>query len=145
MTAETEKILIVDDDHDFVEALSAFLEAHHYVVLKAHDGREGLKLAKMEHPDLIMMDVIMKERTEGFFTVQEIRRTPELRTVPIFVLTSLYSQAKDFGIPPDSSWLAHDEFLTKPVNMPELLEKVQRCMEERHRNRETPVAGKAEM
>jgi len=119
------------------------LEAHHYVVLKAHDGREGLRLAKLERPDLIIMDIIMNERTEGFFTVQEIRRTVELKTVPIFVLSSLYSQVTDFGIPPDSSWLAHDEFLPKPVNMPELLEKIQRRMEERHRNLETAVGRKA--
>ena len=144
MISEAEKILIVDDDRDFVEALSAFLEAHDYVVLRAHDGREGLKLAKMQHPDLIIMDVIMNERTEGFFTVQEMRRTVELKSVPIFILSSLYSQVTDFGIPPNSSWLAHDEFLSKPVNMPDLLEKVQRCMEERQRNAEPLVGRKAE-
>ena len=144
MTSEAEKILIVDDDRDFVEALSAFLEAHNYVVLKAQDGREGLKLAKLERPDLIIMDIIMSERTEGFFTIQEIRRTIELKTVPIFILSSLYSKVTDFGIPPDSSWLAHDEFLAKPVNMAELLEKVQRCMEKRYRNLETPAGRKAE-
>jgi len=144
MISEAEKILIVDDDRDFVEAVSAFLEAHNYVVLKAQDGREGLKLAKMQRPDLIIMDIIMNERTEGFFTVQEIRRTTELETVPIFILSSLYSQAPDFGIPPNSSWLAHDEFLSKPVNMPDLLEKVQRRMAERHRNAETLVGRKAE-
>jgi DNA-binding response OmpR family regulator len=144
MTSEAEKILIVDDDADFVEALSAFLEAHHYVVLKAYDGREGLKLAKMQQPDLIIMDIIMKERTEGFFTVQEIRRTPELKTVPIFAVSSLYSQVPDFGIAPDSSWLGHDEFLAKPVNMSELLEKVQRHLQERRRNAEASAGRKAE-
>jgi CheY-like chemotaxis protein len=78
----------------------------------------------MERPDLIIMDIVMSERTEGFFTVQEIRRTPELETVPIFVLSSLYSQVPDFRISPDSGWLAHDEFLSKPVDMPVLLEKI---------------------
>ncbi len=118
MTSGTRKILIVDDDRDFVEAVSAFLEAHGYEVLKVRDGKEGLKLA---HPDPTIMDIVMNERTEGFFTVQEIRRTEELKTVPIFVLSSHYSQVTDFGIPPGSGWLAHDEFLTKPVDLPELL------------------------
>ena len=145
MTSEAEKILIVDDDRDFVEALSTFLEAHHYVVLKAYDGREGLKLAKVEHPDLILMDVIMKERTEGFFTVQEIRRIPELKTVPIFIVSSLYSQIPDFRILPSKSWLAHDDFLPKPLDLAELLEKIQRRLEARRRNPETPVGRKAEM
>ena len=145
MTSEAEKILIVDDDHDFVEALSTFLEAHHYAVLKAYDGPEGLKLAKMEHPDLILMDVIMKERTEGFFTVQEIRRIPELKTVPIFIVSSLYSQIPDFRVTPNKGWLAHDDFLPKPVDLTELLEKIQRRLEPRPRNPETPVGRKVEM
>ena len=144
MTSGTRKILIVDDDRDFVEAVSAFLEAHGYEVLKARDGKEGLKLAKIAHPDLIIMDIVMNERTEGFFTVQEIRRTAELKTVPIFVLSSLYSQVADFGIPPDSGWLAHDEFLTKPVDLPELLAKIQQRMGAPVRTTGTPAGRKAE-
>jgi CheY-like chemotaxis protein len=144
MTSETDKILIVDDDRDFVEALSTFLEAHDYVVLKAYDGREGLKLARLEHPNLILMDVIMKERTEGFFTVQEIRRIPELKKVPIFIVSSLYSQIPDFRVTPNKGWLAHDDFLPKPVDLTELLEKIQRRLEQRQCNPETLAGRKAE-
>jgi DNA-binding response OmpR family regulator len=144
MTSEAEKILIVDDDRDFVEAVATFLEAHDYVVLKAYDGREGLKLAKVELPDLILMDVIMKERTEGFFTVQEMRRVPALKKVPIFIVSSLYSQVPDFRISPQSSWLAHDDFLPKPLDMAELLGKIQRRLAERPRNAETPAGRKVE-
>lgn len=124
MSSPAKKILIVDDDHDFAEAVSSYLEAQGYVVVTAHEGREGLKLAKMERPDLIIMDIVMNERTEGFFTVQELRRTAELKAVPIFVMSSLYSKITDFGVPPDSGWLAHDEFFSKPVEMPALVEKI---------------------
>lgn len=126
MNPATQTILIVDDDVDFVAAVSSFLEANRYRVLKAHSGAEGLVLAKLERPDLILMDIIMGERTEGFFTVQEIRRTPGLETAPVFVVTSLYSQVADFQVPPDSGWLAHDEFIAKPVDLYELLEKIRR-------------------
>lgn len=124
MSSRAKRILVVDDDSDFVESISSFLEANGYSVLKAPDGRVGLKLAKMERPDLIIMDIIMTERTEGFFTIQEIRRVPELKAVPIFVLSSIYSSASDFRIQPDSAWLGHDEFLSKPVDPPELLKKI---------------------
>jgi len=144
MTSEAEKILIVDDDRDFVEAVSTFLEAHHYAVLKAYDGQEGLKVARMELPDLILMDIIMKERTEGFFTVQEIRRIPELKKTPIFIVSSLYSQIPDFRVTPNKGWLAHDDFLPKPVDLAELLEKIQRRLEQRQRDPETLVGRKAE-
>jgi len=137
-------ILIVDDDHDFVEAVSAFLESNGYLVLKAYDGREGLKLAKMQRPDLILMDILMGERTEGLFTVHEIRRAPQLSGIPIFVLTSMYAQVADFRIAPDSAWLAHDEFFSKPVDLPVLLEKMRERLGETKPAVAEPAGRKAE-
>jgi CheY-like chemotaxis protein len=125
MTPSKKRILIVDDDWDFVAAMQAFLVANGFTVLKAQNGRDGLRLARMERPDLILMDIVMDERTEGFFTIQEMRRQEELKCVPIFVLSSLYAQMRDFGSPPNPAWMAHDEFLSKPVDMPRLLEKIQ--------------------
>jgi two-component system alkaline phosphatase synthesis response regulator PhoP len=117
-------ILIVDDDPDFAEAIRLFLQANGFRVLEARDGAEGLRLARIARPDLVIMDIVMRERTEGFFTVQEMRRTPELKDVPIFVLSSLYSQYPEFRIAPDSGWLAHDEFFSKPVDLPAMLGKI---------------------
>jgi len=128
MTSGAKKILIVDDDTDFVEAVSSFLESKDYSVFKAHDGQEALKLAKMEHPDLVIMDVMMTERTEGFFVIQEIRRTPDLAKVPVIVLSSLWSSDTDFKIAPGSDWLGHDKFLPKPVDMSELLDEIRLCI-----------------
>lgn len=118
------KILIVDDDDDFAEAITAFLEANAYAVVRARDGREGCRLAETERPDLILMDIVMDERTEGFFAVQELRRSERLRHIPIFVLTSLYTKEDEFKVAPDRAWLAHDEFFPKPVKMPDLLERI---------------------
>jgi two-component system alkaline phosphatase synthesis response regulator PhoP len=124
MTTTEKTVLIVDDDADFVESLSSFLEMQHFNVLTARNGAEGLRIARSAHPDLILMDIMMGERTEGFFTIQEIRSIEELEHIPIFVLSSLYSLIPEFGISPDSSWLAHDHFLPKPVDMEELLDKI---------------------
>jgi len=121
---EDKRILIVDDDHDFVEAVACYLEANGLTVLRAYDGAEGIRVAKMERPDLILMDIMMNERTEGFFTVQEIRRDPTLRNVPIFILSSFCTRLPDFEIPSSGGWLAHDLFFAKPVNTVQLLEKI---------------------
>lgn len=118
------RILIVDDDADFAEAVASFLEASGYQVLQARNGTDGLKVAKAERPDLILMDIMMRERTEGFFTIQEVRRTPGIKDVPIFVVSSLYSHVPGFRITPEASWLAHDAFFPKPVDPPQLLEKI---------------------
>jgi CheY-like chemotaxis protein len=121
-------ILVIDDDIDFIESLSSFLTAHGCRVLTAAAGREGLTVARQHRPDLILVDIIMDERTEGFFTLQEMRRTPELRAVPIFVVSSLYTVEPDFGIPPDRAWLGHDAFFRKPVDMPALLAEITRVL-----------------
>ncbi len=130
MPACKRKILIVDDDADFTEAVSFFLETHNYAVLKARDGSEGLQLAKMERPDLILIDVMMSERTEGFFTLQEIRRVPGLKDLPVFVLTALYTRVPGFRIPPEGGWLGHNEFFAKPIDLPQLLEAIRRHLGE---------------
>ena len=124
MGPEEKRVLIVDDDQDFVEVVAGFLEVNHYAVLKAYSGAEGVSLAKLERPHLILMDVMMNERTEGFFAIQEIRRTPELKGVPIFVVSALCGRLPDLQIPEGGSWLAHDLFLPKPVDMEHLIEKV---------------------
>ena len=117
-------LIIVDDDADYVDAVSSVLTQHGYQVVTARNGEEGLKRAKLERPDLIIMDIIMNERTEGFFVVQEIRRTPDLKSVPIIVLSTIYAQEADFRVAPERGWLAHDEFLAKPVDVSVLLEKI---------------------
>ncbi|HSJ06078.1 MAG TPA: response regulator [Longimicrobiales bacterium] len=132
-------ILIVDDDADFAEALASFLEANGYRVLRAASGRDGMTLARLERPDLILMDVMMEERTEGFFRVQELRRTPGLDDIPIFVISSMYS-IENFDIEPDPSWLGHDEFFRKPVDVPRLLRQINaRLMPHHDRTATDPV------
>jgi len=121
---DEKRILIVDDDCDFVEAISCFLELNGFDVLRAHNGAEGIRLAKTKKPDLILMDIMMNERTEGFFTIHEIRRDPALKSVPIFVLSSFCTRLPDFEIPASGGWLSHDMFFTKPVDTVQLLEKI---------------------
>ena len=118
------RILLVDDDRDFVEAVGCFLEENGFTVFRAYDGVEGIRMAKMELPDLILMDIIMNERTEGFFTIHEIRRDPALKDVPIFVLSSFCTRLPDFEIPSGGGWLAHDRFFAKPVDSAQLLQSI---------------------
>jgi len=143
-TSMTGTILIVDDDADFVDSLSTFLELSGFAVLSAPDGREGLRLAKMHQPDLIIMDIIMRERSEGLFTVQQVRQVPELREVPIFVVSSLYSTIEDFGIAPDRAWLSHDEFFPKPVNTRLMLDKIREHLGSEQDTRPSVVKGNAQ-
>lgn len=127
--SERGRILIVDDDPDFSESTAAFLRARGYEVVQAYSGYDGLKQARLESPDLILMDVMMEERTEGFFTVRRIRRDQGLSEIPIIVVSSLYEDDPSFGIDPEQVWLAHDAFLPKPLDLDALLVTVKEQLE----------------
>ena len=124
MTQPAKRVLIVDDDEDLVEVISRFLEANGYAVARASSGAEGVRRAKEDRPNLILMDIMMSERTEGFFAIQEIRRTPEIGAVPIFVISAMLGRLPDIDVPEGGGWMAHDLFLPKPVDLGYLLEKV---------------------
>lgn len=114
------RILIVDDDPDFTESLACFLEARGHLVMRASDSDQGIALARTWRPEAIVMDVMMRERTEGFFAIQEIRRLPGLDDVPVFAVSAIYTAEPVFTIAPDTGWLAHDEFFRKPVDFDDL-------------------------
>ncbi len=129
---EPKTVLIIDDDHDFTCALEALLQSSGYQVRSALNGRDGLHLARTLKPDLILLDIMMSERTEGIFLLQEVRRILELKTVPVIVISSIYSDQPIFRVSPEAGWLPADMFLAKPVDPARLLEEVRRLTEHAH-------------
>ena len=123
------KVLIIDDDPDFVSALETLFQSSGYVVCTAVNGKDGLYLAKSQKPDLILLDVMMTERTEGFFTLQELRRTPGLSHTPVIVISSIYAEQPIFRVSPEAGWLPANLFLPKPVDPGRLLEEARRLVE----------------
>ncbi len=124
--SDTKKVLIIDDDPDFVSALETLLQSSGYEVSTAVNGKEGLDMAKAHQPDLILLDVMMTERTEGFFTLQELRRTPGLKNTPVIVVSSIYAEQPIFRVSPEAGWLPANLFLPKPVDPGRLLEEARR-------------------
>lgn len=128
--SEPKTVLIIDDDSDFVRAIQALLESSGFSVRSAASGRDGLELAKTIEPDLILLDVMMSERTEGFFVLQEMRRIPALNQTPVIVLSSIYSDLPAFRVDPEAGWLPANLFLAKPVEPKRLLAEVIRLTSE---------------
>ncbi len=124
--SKSKAVLIIDDDSDFVKSIQALLESSGYCVRSAGNGREGLKLAKSIQPDLILLDVMMSERTEGFFVLQEMCRTQELSRTPVIVMSSIYSDEPAFRVDPEAGWLPANLFLAKPVEPARLLAEAMR-------------------
>ncbi len=84
------KILVVDDEPTIRELAEELLTSAGYSVLTARDGEEALRLVCDEHPDLILLDVIMP-KVNGFEVVREIRGDPRVRDIPILILSALVS------------------------------------------------------
>jgi CheY-like chemotaxis protein len=124
MSAAAAPILVVDDDDAYADAVVTFLLAHGYRVERARSGREGVALARALRPAVVLMDVMMEERTAGFFAIQEIRRDPALAATRVLVVSSLYDAIPGFRVSPQAGWLRHDGFLAKPIDLDELLARV---------------------
>ena len=116
------KILLVDDDPDFVEAVSLILKPKKFDVVTAYDGIEGLKKAKSEKPDLIVLDVMMPEK-DGYAVCKELKSSPQMSQIPVLLLTGVASHVpttrytQEMGLETEA-----DDYIDKPVE-PEVLVK----------------------
>jgi len=80
------KIICIDDDRDILAACGAVLKAQGHTVETAVNGKEGFEKASKQLPDLIVLDVMMDDATEGFHTAYKFRKTEALKFTPILML-----------------------------------------------------------
>ena len=117
---ENTTVLIVDDSRTAIHMLKQVLLQGGYKTLEAPNGENGIHIAKENHPDLILMDVVMPGMN-GFQATREIRKNPSTENIPI-IMVSGNQQATD------QIWgtrLGANEFIPKPVSRQELFQKVE--------------------
>ena len=115
------KVLLVDDDPDFLEMHKAVLARNGYEVLTAFNGREGLERVRTDLPDLIILDLMMEKHDSGFSFSKQIKNDPLFKKIPILMVTSVAEvTGYSFSIEKDGYWMKADDFLDKPV-MPDVL------------------------
>ncbi|MFC1990509.1 two-component system response regulator, partial [Chloroflexota bacterium] len=118
------KILLVDDDPDFIEATKTVLETEPYQIIVANEGNEALQKAREETPDLILLDVIMPVK-DGFTAAEQLKKDAQLSKIPVIMLTSFSSKGQETSIARGRGLsLEADDYLEKPVTPEELLAKV---------------------
>ena len=121
------KIMIIDDDIDLVEAMRITLETDNYEVIDAQEGQKGLEILKKEKPDLLILDVMMGTLDEGFHIAYQIRNDDEIKDIPILMITAVGAQTGfEFDMQRDEDFLPVNEFIEKPVNPQVLLDTVKR-------------------
>ncbi len=121
------KILVVDDDPDFVEITRLILESNNYEVISAHDSADALDKMHQEKPDLVLLDIMMTQILDGLTVPREMLTDPDLERIPIIVVSSITS-SPHIGEFPTDEYLAVDDWISKPVQPGILLEKVKRYL-----------------
>ena len=119
MSAENIKILLVDDEPDILEFISYNLIKEGFEVFTSSNGKDAIKLAHQEQPQLIILDVMMPD-LDGIETCRVIRETPELKDVLIAFLTARsedYSQIAGFDA-------VADDYINKPIKPRVLVSRV---------------------
>lgn len=121
------KILVVDDDPDFVEFTRIVLEREGHTVVSAAGGGEALDKIAEDTPDLIVLDVIMDTVLDGLSVSQELGEHDDYKQIPIVMITSIANT--DYAeLFPTDEYVHLDTFLTKPVAPERLVKEVNRLL-----------------
>jgi two-component system alkaline phosphatase synthesis response regulator PhoP len=127
------RILIVDDDHEIVRLLKAYLEKAGFSVLTAYDGETALHILRREHPDLLLLDLMLPDR-DGWDLTRIIRSDDALADTPIIMLTARVEDSdKIVGLE-----IGADDYVTKPFNPREVVARVRALLRRSQRGESTP-------
>ena len=119
MAMGQKKILVVDDESDVTELLQARLEAIGYEVLIAHGGEVGLKKARAEKPDLVLLDVMMP-KLNGYQVCRELKKGEDTRQIPVMMLTAKAQESDKFW----GEDCGCDDYATKPFDNEDLVARI---------------------
>jgi DNA-binding response OmpR family regulator len=119
---DKKRVLIVDDDAEITTAISYALESKGYTVVVARDGNQGLAMAERDHPDLVILDMMMPKRS-GFLVLEKLRRTEESPTRVIMITANEGSRHKAYA-----EMLGVDDYIRKPFPMDRLIDSVGRLI-----------------
>jgi len=120
------KLIIIDDDPDYVAGIKSVLESANYSVDVAYNPKEGFKALQTNRYALLLLDIMMGRGAEGVALARKIRKDPKLRELPVLIITGLREQIAFLfpGQPVHPHFVENDELLEKPVEPKLLLEKV---------------------
>ncbi len=125
MSNKQAKIVIVDDNTDYLFTMKTFLSRNGFETKTAPNGKMGIELIKKENPDLIILDVMMETTFSGFEVCRQIRNDPELKNTPIIGVTGVEDELRlKYEKYEDEGYFNPDFFFDKPVDKDILLEKI---------------------
>jgi two-component system alkaline phosphatase synthesis response regulator PhoP len=121
-------ILLVDDDPDFIEVTRTVLEKEGFSVITAANGDQGLTKARNEHPDLILLDIMMASVLDGVNVSEALREDEDLRQIPLIMISSI-AQSEHADQFPTDEYMHIDNWLSKPVQPRDLVKAINQLLD----------------
>jgi CheY-like chemotaxis protein len=123
------KILIVDNDLEYIEATAAVLQARGYQVTSAEDGEVGFEKARQEKPDAILLDVMMKHVSEGLDIAVKLRDDPQTGGIPVILVTGIHKpEFLSSSFRPEEEWPNLKATLEKPIKPDQLMRALEKVL-----------------
>jgi two-component system alkaline phosphatase synthesis response regulator PhoP len=127
--SEKKKILIIDDDKDYGEALKIVLENNGFKVHHVLNVKDGRKTIEADRPELIILDVMMDKHTDGFDLCYNLKHDKACRDIPILMVTAVTNKTGfKFSPETDGEYLQADDYVAKPIPAAELLLRVKKLI-----------------
>jgi DNA-binding response OmpR family regulator len=122
----TKKVLMIDDDPDFVSGIRSILTAANFEVDVAYTPKDGLQSLQTKPYDILLLDIMMGRGAEGIMIARKLRKDPKLRELPVLIITGMREQIAFLfpGEPVHPRFVKIDEMVEKPVEPKMLLDKV---------------------
>ena len=129
--SDKKKLLMIDDDPDFVEGIKSILDSAGYDVDVTYNPDDGFQALESGSYDLLLLDIMMGRGAEGIMVARKIRKDPVLREMPVLIITGIREQIAFLfpGSAVHPGFVPVDELVEKPVEPNLLLEKVSNLLE----------------
>ena len=121
------RILVVDDDPDFIKITRTILQFQNHEVLTAANGEQGLKVMRQEKPDLVLLDVMMSYILDGLDVRRQMAADKDLKDIPVIMVTSLTGERVRSELPSDE-YIPASEWIHKPIDPDKLLDQIKRTL-----------------
>ncbi len=139
------KLLIIDDDPDYVAGIKSILEMAKYAVDVAYNPKDGFQALQTKPYDLLLLDIMMGRGAEGVSLARKIRKDAKLKEIPVLIITGLREQIAFLfpGQPVHPHFVETDELLEKPVEPKLLLDKVSTLLKLAEEKKSRPAKARS--
>lgn len=133
------KLVIVDDNTDFLFTMETFLQRNGFEVLTADNGQKGLEMIRRERPDLILLDIMMETLFSGFEVFKQIRSDDNLKDIPVIGISAMGDELNiNYSEWPDYEYFRPNAFLDKPVDRQRLLQMIPEVIRKAKKRKRRP-------